>query len=474
MVAFSQRKILEHQAGIRDCEFSIRCADQYDNPTWIIQEENKTIARHRAEIDKIYLGISKDRQKQALSESHLRKGILQVTKACSALYSDCIQHHGDQRSYYDRSLLHYDIGDVVGCLQDIEHFVVTGEKAPAYTTGVDHLYLRGIAYSDLGLYNQAVDALTEAIRLNPENKDAYLERAGAYFELGDLDQALLDFSSSSYRSTPILQETSIEYASGFIAGALIGAAEAVAEFVPSTLNSLRGLSAGIWTLVSSPIQFSREMAHACQLAAEYLSSHSTPEILQELAPELKDLVINWDMLSRFNRARLMGHSIAKYGVEIFAPIGLFKGVKVYQELRKANMMLTLESFGYSAEARVKLFEEMNARWKSRELFREQTNLQVEHQKHWKHIEGHVNYKQGNSILAHSDIQRLVNEFKGTGMRWRGEIPGAPGYIEVVDFHEFIGFDVNPDTYIRTPTSWGKIHYSKSGVHVVPTKPRGKI
>jgi hypothetical protein len=172
----------------------------------------------------------------------------------------------------------------------------------------------------------------------------------------------------------------------------------------------------------------------------------------------------------------MGHSISKYGIEIFAPIAIFKGVKVYQELRKANMMSTLESFGYSTEARAKLFEGIEKRWAPGERlrdFRERANPTIEHQKHWKHTEGHINYKPGNSILMHDDTQRLVNEFKGTGMKWRGEIPGAPGYIEIVDFQEFIGFDVNRETLVRTPTSWGKIHYSKDGAHIVPTKPRGK-
>ena len=41
---------------------------------------------------------------------------------------------------------------------------------------------------------------------------------------------------------------------------------------------------------------------------------------------------------------------------------------------------------------------------------------------------------------------------------------------MVDFGEFIGYDVNLDTKIKTPTSWGKIHYAKDGTHIVPKKP----
>jgi len=42
---------------------------------------------------------------------------------------------------------------------------------------------------------------------------------------------------------------------------------------------------------------------------------------------------------------------------------------------------------------------------------------------------------------------------------------------VVDFGEFIGYDVDQITKEKTATTWGKIHYSKQGTHIVPTKPR---
>ena len=52
---------------------------------------------------------------------------------------------------------------------------------------------------------------------------------------------------------------------------------------------------------------------------------------------------------------------------------------------------------------------------------------------------------------------------------RGSI-GESGYQEIVNFGENIGYSINRDG-IETLTSWGKIHYSKDGAHIVPTLPR---
>jgi RHS repeat-associated protein len=93
--------------------------------------------------------------------------------------------------------------------------------------------------------------------------------------------------------------------------------------------------------------------------------------------------------------------------------------------------------------------------------------------HWgqqdKHIPGTNNHIEGRSILTHPDPQGLVDQYAGTGVGLRGT-PGQPGYKEKVDFGQIIGLDVDMSTKVQTPTSWGIIHYSKQGVHIVPTLP----
>ena len=50
-------------------------------------------------------------------------------------------------------------------------------------------------------------------------------------------------------------------------------------------------------------------------------------------------------------------------------------------------------------------------------------------------------------------------------------PGTHGYQEIINFNEFIGYSVERETGKKTATSWGKIHYAKDGIHIVPTEPR---
>jgi len=42
--------------------------------------------------------------------------------------------------------------------------------------------------------------------------------------------------------------------------------------------------------------------------------------------------------------------------------------------------------------------------------------------------------------------------------------------ERVNFGKVIGEHVSKETGVKTQTTWGKIHYSKKGAHIVPSKP----
>jgi len=67
---------------------------------------------------------------------------------------------------------------------------------------------------------------------------------------------------------------------------------------------------------------------------------------------------------------------------------------------------------------------------------------------------------------------LLREYAGTSAKKGIEIPGTVGYKEIVNFNEFIGYAVDRTTGTKTPTTFGKIHYSKEGVHIVPYNPKG--
>jgi hypothetical protein len=90
---------------------------------------------------------------------------------------------------------------------------------------------------------------------------------------------------------------------------------------------------------------------------------------------------------------------------------------------------------------------------------------------------YLSYKQavekgGNpSIFKHKDPEKLVREYAGTGIKYSGGAPGMPGYVEIINFGEFIGYAIERTTGEKVATTWGKIHYAKDGVHIIPTKPR---
>ena len=86
-------------------------------------------------------------------------------------------------------------------------------------------------------------------------------------------------------------------------------------------------------------------------------------------------------------------------------------------------------------------------------------------KQGKHIVGTNNYMEGRSIFYGSmdDAQHLIDKFASTG-EW------ISTNKERVDFGKVIGQYINPATNKAVDTTVGIIHYSKTGVHIVPAKP----
>ena len=95
---------------------------------------------------------------------------------------------------------------------------------------------------------------------------------------------------------------------------------------------------------------------------------------------------------------------------------------------------------------------------------------IDEGKQGKHILGHNNYQEGKSYLTISmdEAQKLVDKFAGTGELLRDR-KGAWKHQESIQTDSLIGFVVDEITREAVPTGDFKIHYGKSGAHIVPLR-----
>lgn len=104
--------------------------------------------------------------------------------------------------------------------------------------------------------------------------------------------------------------------------------------------------------------------------------------------------------------------------------------------------------------------------RKRQMANLQTTLNI--QKQNKHIIGSKEYVEGKSIITVSIklLAELVEKYKSTGIT-------LPNGKMIIDFHEPIGFYVDERTGEKIKTTWGTMHNSKTGYHIVPKKPTSK-
>lgn len=216
----------------------------------------------------------------------------------------------------------------------------------------------GTFYNNLWLYKEAIPVLTQAIKLNPFNRDAYIERALAYLETNQLPLALKDyeiikkledtppFMPGGYQLTQraiYIPNSKTEFAKGLAYGSMAGGKVSVEEFIPSLYSCFKGIINGLWSFVCAPVEVSQDLLNTAYAIGEFVTTHSTEECLHCMIPELGELSHVWDDINDYSRGEKIGYIIGKYGVDIFAPLGAVKGAKKVQALKRANVVYTLES-----------------------------------------------------------------------------------------------------------------------------------
>ena len=207
--------------------------------------------------------------------------------------------------------------------------------------------LRGERAFELKHYDQAVFDFGKAIELNPNNHEAYLDRATAYLEMGEYENCLADYQQyTAQKSIPI--RSNLDFSIAF--------AKALPRGVKDSAYQLGSFA---YDAVLHPIDTGAEVIHAFATLSTLVYSQEWTTIAETLSPEVYELVTKWDTLSSKEQGDLAGYAFGKYGSDILIPgtsVKLFSsGVKGAKELAAAckalktvEKTLVLESVAQSS------------------------------------------------------------------------------------------------------------------------------
>lgn len=372
---------------------------------------------------------------------------------------------------YDRGLLELSRGNTKEAFDIANELIEYTNQNPddAFFKSSDLCLHLGLTFADALNYSKAIEYYSKAIERNPDNKQAYLERSIAYFETNQINQALEDFKRIDKELlTPPKSTEQIQFGKGFLVGAPQGLTDGFHELPSSLWYSLRGMGQLLWAGVSDPLAVPQKMIQATSQLIEYLKTQNLEQISEKLAPEIAELVKNWDGYDSLTRGQKSGYILGKYGVGVFISCGTAKVVTAYRELKNSNALCSLETMA-SSQAKKNTICDLSQK-ASENRIAGFAKVQYSVGKEGKHIEGHNNYdpNKNRSILVFPNPETLFKKLAEKGTQEGSILPGTAGYKEVVNCGEFIGFHVDKDTGARTPTSYCKIHYDQHGNgHMVP-------
>lgn len=383
-------------------------------------------------------------------------------------------HHLDAQ-FYDWSFIEFMEGNSADAAELAERYIAQNIDQ-IQNLNANSLSLLGQFHIDLRQFSEAIDLLSKAIEKEPSNKATYFQRATAYFETGDFDNALKDYlSSNQIEEMPrSVAETSVEFAQALMSSLGQASLETAIDLAPSLCSTVYGAGEVLWATLQDPINTSANFASICyelgQNAYESCKNIDWSNV-EGYAYEFKVLCDDFMQLSEAEKGHLIGHIIGKYGTEIFAGAASYQGVVALRNLRKANSVYNFESMAVSSVNKEAIVQQSLKHANERETYLK--NLKYNYDAHNKHLHNHNDYKDGNSIWEHHDPARLLKHFAGSGRPERGNL-GVPGYKETVDFKEYIGVWINKEGTIKLPTTRGTIHYGNKGAHIVPADPNPQI
>ena len=214
-------------------------------------------------------------------------------------------------------------------------------------------------------YDKAIEDFGKVLEVNPYNPDVYLDRAYTYFEMGDVDNSLKDYEAyNEQQAAPVDRSISFGDCIDFSAGVTTGVAKGA---VGSTKQMLLFAANAITHPLDTSVGIYEGFSNLSKLAV----SQEWKLLSQSLAPEVCDLVDEWNNLSMKDRGEKSGYIVGKYGADILMPTASAKaisqGVKgakelavIVKNLEKTERLMPLEALaGGSSE----VFAETVYSWK---------------------------------------------------------------------------------------------------------------
>ena len=67
---------------------------------------------------------------------------------------------------------------------------------PGYSLSAEDWFTQGVSFSKSGRYDQAIQAFSKAIEINPRNTSAYINRGLSWYYKGDYNQAIADYTKA--------------------------------------------------------------------------------------------------------------------------------------------------------------------------------------------------------------------------------------------------------------------------------------
>ncbi len=406
-------------------------------------------------------------EKNYATDAKLRETYRNLYRKCT--YAGHQNHLAD----YDRGFLEYIEGNVEAAAiygekylsarirNNMEAHILPSELVTLGEINIEH-----------GEYAKAIDLLSKAIEKDPANKTAYFHRSAANFELGNFEKALSDYLKSDRLAHLEASKSPID--NSFTEALLYhmgrGTTEAALEFFPTLGNTAYGVGEVLWFTAQHPVESVNQFSAACYELGDGFVKYCKKvdwEQIEGHVEQVKMLYERYKELTPAEKGALIGYSIGKYGVDIFAGGAAVKGVSAIRNLKNANRVCNFEAMAISsANNEAVVANALNHTSQRTDFFK---NVKVHVDRQNKHVLGQHNFQTWKSILTHQEPQKLLEKFAGKGEKVRGKI-GESGYQEIIDFGEHIGYNLDQNG-VQSLTTWGKVHYSIDGAHIVPTLPR---